>query len=163
MRLLVSTLLLLSMPACVSHDRYVISRSELDGLVEQNAKGAPPPVISAVREQDGKAVRVRTAALLLDSVSVPATQAQGATKGPEAVAITARAKNRMVTAGSVLTWIGTGISLIGTALFIAGKVTGNDPIYYAGAFTTISAEPFMWTGTGLWLRGAIHPPYELPP
>lgn len=150
---------------CVSHERYLISRSELVAVAQArtqgNAEGNPPDgavdtetgSVPAVRVKDQKPVRVRTRALRFDPARLPET---------ELISIEARALNRMVTAGSVLTWIGTAISLVGTGLVAAGKLRGDDGLFVVGGVMALSAEPIMWTGTGLWIGGALRRPYEAP-
>src|SRR5207244_1442587 len=63
--------------------------------------------------------------------------------------VVARAPSKLVLAGSLLTWIGTAISLTGTVLFIAYRDGGDK--YWAGIGLAVSAEAVMWTGTGLWI------------
>lgn len=150
---------------CVSHERYLISRSELVAVAQARTQGnadgngpdfvadAMPASVPAVRVKDQKPVRVRTSALRFDPARLPDT---------EIVSIEARALNRMVTAGSVLTWIGTAISLVGTGLVAAGKLRGDDGLFAIGGVMALSAEPIMWTGTGLWIGGALRRPYEAP-
>ena len=71
--------------------------------------------------------------------------------------------NRMITAGSVLTWIGTAVSLAGTVMVAVGKVQDSTPLFYAGGISALVVEPIMWTGTGLWIAGAMRRPYAVPP
>jgi len=150
---------------CVSHERYLIRRSDLVAVAEQRAAGntegkLPDSVadsvadsVPAVRKQDHKPVRVRASALRYDVARLPDT---------EIVSLEARAINRMVTAGSVLTWVGTAISLLGTGLVAAGKLRSDDRLFIVGGAMALSAEPIMWTGTGLWIGGALRRPYEAP-
>jgi hypothetical protein len=165
MRLYAAAVCLLSLVACTSHDRYLISRGELDDWAKKSAAGQPPAVLPAVRESDHKAVFVKTSALTLPPAPpapLPDSAPAAVPASPAAVVpVQARAKNPMVTAGAVLTWVGTALSLIGTGVFIAGKVQGNNSLYYGGGIAAISAEPLMWTGTILWLLGAVRKPYEV--
>lgn len=142
---------------CVSHERYHISRSELVAVAQARTQGNAdenaPDSVPAVRVKDQKPVRVRTSALRFDPMRLPET---------EIVSIEARALNRMVTAGSVLTWIGTAISLVGTGIVVAGRLRGDDGLFAIGGVMALSAEPIMWTGTGLWIGGALRRPYEAP-
>ena len=137
---------------CVSHERYTVSRAELVTVAELRAQGRAPQAIAALREQDGKAAAVRLSALRYDPNRLPNT---------ELVSVEARAKNRLVTAGSVFTWVGTAISLFGTGLFAAGRLRSDDGLFLIGAVMSLSAEPIMWTGTGLWIGGALRRPYEV--
>jgi hypothetical protein len=72
--------------------------------------------------------------------------------------VTSRAPSPMMTAGSALTWIGTGISVVGTALFFA--FAGGDE-HWAGGGLALSAEAVMWTGTALWIVAAGRRPQEV--
>jgi hypothetical protein len=135
---------------CVSQDRYVIPHDELQRMKQANQPGE---VVSAVRLSDHKPVKVKVAALEEQTL---------APHGDGTFSIRAKGHNPAITAGSVLTWTGTAISLIGTALLAVGKVKDNQALFYIGGISALSAEPLMWTGTGLWIYGAMRPPYEVP-
>jgi hypothetical protein len=148
---------ILSAAGCSSHERYLITRAQVEALA-QAAEGSTPPALPAVRESDHKSVWVRTDALHLSAGTLSNPTVSG-----ETLAIEVRAPNRKISAGAALTWIGTVVSLVGTVLFAVGKVQDQNALFYAGAFTALAAEPIMWTGTGLWLSGALHPPFETSP
>lgn len=135
---------------CVSEDRYVIQHHDL-AQVQQSAQRSE--LVNAVRASDRKPVRVRVLALQQETI---------APHGDGTFQVRARAKNPIITAGSVLTWTGTAISLIGTAIFAIGKVKDDQALFYLGGISALSAEPLMWAGTGLWIYGAMRPPYEVP-
>lgn len=135
---------------CVSQDRYVITHEELL-RIKQEAQ--PIEVVSAVRASDHKPVNVKVAALQEQTL---------APHGDGTFSIRARGNNPTITAGSVLTWTGTAISLIGTVLVAVGKVKENQTLFYVGGISALCAEPLMWAGTGLWIYGAMRPPYEVP-
>ena len=132
---------------CASQERYLVTRQELDASLD----GAAHPAIAATRQKDRQPVYVKVSTLQRQTL-VP--------HGDGTFQIVARAKNPMITAGSVLTWIGTAISLVGTTLVAVGKVQDNTLLFYVGGISALSAEPLMWTGTGLWIAGAMRRPYE---
>lgn len=136
---------------CTSQERYLIAHTELAAAKNASADTAPVAV-SATRERDRQPVYVKLSALQKETL-VP--------HGDGTFVIVARAKNPMITAGSVLTWIGTAISLLGTSLVAVGKVQENTTLFYLGGISALSAEPLMWTGTGLWIAGAMRRPYEV--
>jgi hypothetical protein len=146
---------------CVSHDFYLISRAQLASADPAESRGirpgqtvdAVPVELPALREDDGRRVLVKVSALDFRTAT-PVSE--------DAMRVQARGPSRLITAGWVLTFIGTAVSLTGTALFAVGKVQDNNPIFYAGAFSAIAAEPIMWTGTGLWIAGALRRPYDRP-
>lgn len=139
---------------CTSHERYVIERSAVDSLVTPRDGVATPRAIAAIRERDRRPVYVKSSALRRETLTP---------HGPDSYRVEARAINPMITAGSILTWVGTAISLTGTVLLAVGKVQDNNPLFQAGGIAALSAEPLMWTGTGLWIGGALRRPYEVPP
>ncbi len=134
---------------CATQERYLVTQAELDSSLDGTARTAIP----ATREKDRQPVYVKVSALQRQTL-VP--------HGDGTIQIVARAKNPMLTAGSVLTWIGTAISLTGTVLVAVGRVQDNTSLFYLGGISALSAEPLMWTGTGLWIAGAMRRPYETP-
>lgn len=134
---------------CVSQDRYVIQHEDLARITAASQPGA---LVSAVRTADRKPVQVKISALQHETI---------APYGDGTFQVVAKAKNRIITAGSVLTWTGTAISLIGTAIFAVGNVRDDQALFYLGGISALSAEPLMWAGTGLWIYGAMRPPYEV--
>lgn len=133
---------------CSSQADYLIDRAVLAAQAPQ----ALDAIIPARRAADGQSAHVRLRALdLSSSTSVDLNT----------VRVLARARNPLVTAGSVLTWIGTAISLGGTFVAVAGKGRGDDGLFLIGGITALAAEPLMLTGTGLWIAGANRRPYEV--
>lgn len=145
---------------CVSHERYVLDRTvaEQIGTATAGTTTGPAPevpeYVSAVREKDRRPVFVKTASLQKETLTP---------LGTDSFRIEARGINRLITAGSILTWVGTAISLAGTAIVAVGKLQDNTPLFYAGGITALAAEPLMWTGTGLWIGGAMRLPFEVRP
>jgi len=105
------------------------------------------------RAKDLKPVYVRASAL------IPALQLQpsaASSSGP--VLLPTRRYSPMVTAGVVLTGIGSALSVAGTVLFFA-----NGGAYRsAGGPVALSGEPPMILGTVLWIMGIMRPPQEVP-
>ncbi|HMY60045.1 MAG TPA: hypothetical protein PK472_17405 [Pseudomonadota bacterium] len=155
-----ATLSLLFSVGCVSSERYILDRT----AAEQLAPNVVPPdermspqgldYVAAVREKDRRPVFVKTSALRKDTLTP---------LSPDSFRIEARGYNRLVTAGSILTWVGTAVSLAGTVIVAVAKREDNTPLFYAGGITALAAEPMMWTGTGLWIYGALRLPFEKNP
>jgi hypothetical protein len=122
---------LVAASGCVVRGRYRVESPPVDG------------VVAARRLKDGAPVRLR-------ADSIRTVDAAG-------IADTSCVSPR-VTAGSILTWIGSAISIAGTVLVFA---TDGAP-RTAGFVLAPSAEPIMITGTVLWILGLRHPPQELP-
>jgi hypothetical protein len=99
--------------------------------------------------RQGRPVLVRGSTLEIDDAALSGNSLE----------VKSRAPNRMMTAGSALTWIGTAISVAGTVLFLGFSDFDK---HWAGAGLALSAEAVMWTGTGLWIGGAGRHPQELP-
>jgi hypothetical protein len=134
-RALVAALLL---AGCTVGHAYTVDRAAL-------ASGIDP--IPAVRIQDGAAVRVHAADIDRSSLRVDG----------ERPTVKTRRYSPMVTAGSVLTWIGSAISIAGTTMFLA---TNTGDVHLAGLILAPSAEPLMIAGTVLWIVGLIRHPEE---
>lgn len=138
-----------SLVGCYSHDSYLLTREQVDAAAQE-----PAAAIQAERVSDHKRVWVKTEALRQAASSASPQPAS------DLVSVSLRAYSPKISAGAALTWIGTGISLVGTVLVVVGKIQDNNPIFYAGGITALAAEPLMWTGTGLWIAGALRPPFE---
>jgi hypothetical protein len=77
---------------------------------------------------------------------------------------TPRHTTAMVTAGQVLTFVGTAISLTGTAMFLAtDNFSGSGPVNTTGLVLAPAAEPIMIAGTVLWVVGLIKAKEQRPP
>ena len=160
-------LLALGLSACSTHEWYVVPstfRAPAAPITDSPAAQAASSAgerpserpanqvfIQATRRSDGQPVWLQSAAIDWRT----ATSAPGAT-----LQVRASAKNPAVTAGSALTWVGTAISLVGSGLFLAGRVRGDEALFLAGSFTALAAEPVMWAGIAYWLAGTLRPPYE---
>lgn len=142
-----------SLAGCYSHDSYLLTRAQVDAIAQEQTAAAPD-AIQAERVSDHKRVWVKTEALR------QATGSASPQPAGDLVSVPLRAYSPKISAGAALTWIGTGISLVGTVLVAVGKIQDNNPLFYAGGITALAAEPLMWTGTGLWIAGALHPPFE---
>jgi hypothetical protein len=134
-------LALLGSGCWVSH-RYVVDAAELQRGQE---------VVAATRVKDGAQVRLRASTIDPASWEPQPTQ-------PPTVKVKSKARSSMVLAGSLLTWIGSAISITGTVLYFAG----SGDLHTAGLITAPSAEPLMITGTVLWVVGLIRHPQEVP-
>ena len=135
-------LLAMLLSGCMVPHKYFVDEKDL-GLLP----------IPAVRIKDGAHVRLRTDTIDLTSTVRPAS-------GP--LTVVARAKSRMVTAGSLMTFIGSAISIAGTIVFFVGYSRNDATLMKAGYISAPSAEPIMITGTVLWVLGARSHPQEIP-
>jgi hypothetical protein len=144
MKLLCGCIILLC--NCIITDRYLI-----DADVARRAQALPASTDTPiVATRQGKPVLVRSSTL----------DFRDARASGNSVEVKARAKSPMMTAGSALTWIGTAISVAGTALFFAYS---DGDKHWAGAGLALSAEAVMWTGTALWIVAAGKHPQEVAP
>lgn len=157
-RTLLNPLVLLPLFAigCSTHGLYVVPTTEL--AASRDSANGTPAVVPAQRLSDGQPVALRADALDLTSTQpAPATTPQ-----PEAHRIVrARAYNPAVTVGSTLTWVGTAVSLVGSGLFLAGRIRGDEGLFLAGSFTALAAEPVMWAGIVYWFAGTLRPAQEV--
>jgi hypothetical protein len=133
----------LLLAGCVTTREYVV-----DGA----ALSAGAAEVPGVRAKDGRPVHVKGWTI---------DRATASDAGGGSVRVKARAYNRKLVAGSVLTWIGSAISIAGTALLVATWNSGG-PGYTAGWVLAPSAEPIMIAGTVLWILALKHPPMESP-
>jgi len=156
--------LVASLSGCFTHEWYVVPRhapsehsaspaGSQPALRPSEAAASAPIWTAAQRRSDDKKVWVRSAAIDWTTAS---------SLGDQGLLVRARAYNPAVTAGSTLTWLGTAISLLGSGLFLAGRVRGDEALFLAGSLTALSAEPVMWAGIGYWLAGTMRPPFESP-
>jgi hypothetical protein len=135
-----SLILCLLLAGCVTSREYVVETIETDG-----------PLI-ATRVKDGRPV-------ILKNETIDWATAREVDSGHKRV--TAKALNKRLIAGSVLTWVGTAISIAGTAMLVATWNNHND-LYTTGWVLAPSAEPIMIAGTVLWILALKHPPMEMP-
>jgi len=133
--------LVLALAGCVTSREYVVDGAAL-------SSGAQ--LLPGVRARDGRAVSVQ--AWTVD-------RASAADAGQGQVRVRARAFNRKLVAGSVLTWVGSAISIAGTAMLVATWNSGG-PLYTTGWVMAPTAEPIMIAGTVLWILALKHPPME---
>jgi hypothetical protein len=126
---------------CVTSRDYVVDGAQLSSQAE---------ILPGARAKDGRPVGVR--AWTID-------RASASDAGAGRVKVTARALNRKLIAGSVLTWVGTAISITGTAMLVASW-NDHGPLYTTGWVLAPVAEPIMIAGTVLWILALQHPPME---
>lgn len=137
MRLLLA--LLLATTGCTVGHLYTVEPAALAGAAD------PLP---AVRVKDGASVQLRAADVVRSSA-----QPDGAR-----LRVKTRRYSPMITAGSILTWIGSAVSVTGTVMFLA---TSTGDVHTAGLIIAPSAEPMMITGTVLWIVGLLRHPEEI--
>ncbi len=155
---------------CSSHDWYVVSPLQRAAqLAAAEAHGTAPAAaaptagtsrapqdsawVLAERRSDGQRVWLRTSAVDWSGAATLPGHRDG-------LLVRARAYNPALTAGSTLTWVGTAVSLLGSGLFLAGRVRGDEALFLAGSLTALTAEPVMWAGIAYWLAGTMRPPQE---
>lgn len=144
----------LTLNGCWVSERYLITPEQLDQARQVPASEATTTALPvhryagpAGRGQAGKAVFLRAEALVL---------AQPEPGGPPAV-VRSRRYSPVVTAGAVLTGVGTVISVAGTILYFAG----SGDLHTVGGVVALSAEPMMLAGTLMWIFGILRPPQEV--
>lgn len=135
--------LLSSLPGCYLQRTYQVDAPVAEQIT---AKTAPPTVV-ALREGDQRPVTIKTSTVLRDSVR--------ATSDTRAV-VTTRALGKMTTAGIVLTFAGTALSLVGSGLFFGTSGTTR----IVGAVLAGSGEAPMISGSVLWVLGLRRYPAE---
>lgn len=79
------------------------------------------------------------------------------TAGSPPVVVRSRRYSPVVTAGAVLTGVGSIISVAGTIVYFTS--TGDTNL--AGGIVALSAEPMMLAGTLMWIFGILRPPQEV--
>lgn len=157
----------LLLAACSTQDLYLVPTAALGPQPTIEQPSAPLPsaasadALAAQRAATGQPVWIRRSAIEPGSrlaVSSPSAPSGG---GPELSRVRARAYSPGVTAGATLTWVGTAVSLLGSGLFLAGRVRGDNGLFLAGAFTALAAEPVMWAGIVYWFAGTLRPAQEV--
>lgn len=157
----------LLLAACSTQDFYLLPTAALSPqpTVEHSRaplpSAAPAEALAAQRAATGQPVWIRRSAIEPGSrlaVSSPSVPSGG---GPELSRVRARAYSPAVTAGATLTWVGTAVSLLGSGLFLAGRVRGDNGLFLAGSFTALAAEPVMWAGIVYWFAGTLRPAQEV--
>lgn len=153
--------------ACSTQDLYLVPTAALGPQPTVEQSSAPPPsaapadALAAQRAATGQPVWIRRSAIEPGSrlaVLSPSVPSGG---GPELSRVRARAYSPAVTAGATLTWVGTAVSLVGSGLFLAGRVRGDNGLFLAGSFTALAAEPVMWAGIVYWFAGTLRPAQEV--
>lgn len=162
MRRLAVAALILAASGCYVSDRYLIGEPQLAQVVALPVGERAAVAVPAVRARDGKPVFVRADALPAPvAVVVPAAVAVPVAQSPAPGQrlVTARRYSPMVTAGAVLTCIGSVVSVAGSIGFFAG----DEPLRRAFGLLALSAEPPMIVGSVLWVLGLNRRPQEARP
>lgn len=143
---------------CSTHEWYLVPHNPagVPTAAPRRARDLGGPAsaeasLPAQRRSDGKRVWLKSSAIDWE------TSTRSNDTGLQVVA---RAYNPAVTAGSTLTWVGTAASLLGSGLFLAGRIRGDEALFLSGSLTALCAEPIMWAGIAYWLAGTMQPPYE---
>lgn len=146
--------LTLALGGCWVSERYLVTPEQIDQARQVPAPEAATTALPVQRYagppgrgQAGKAVLLRTEAL---------AQAQPEPGSPPTV-VRSRRYSPVVTAGAVLTGVGTVLSVGGTILYFA---TSGD-LHTVGGVVALSAEPMMLAGTLMWIFGILRPPQEV--
>jgi hypothetical protein len=134
------------LPGCVIPHAYLLAP-------EDAARVSSVEVVPAVREKNGQAVQLRAATVEMKTAT---PQADGRVRVRSAV------KSRFVTAGAVLTLVGSGISIAGGLIFFIGLARNDSTLMNIGYGLAPSAEPMMITGTVMWVVGLRRHPQEIP-
>lgn len=142
-----SSLLLLaflpSLTCCYLQRTYQVDAP----VAEQITANTAPPRVSALREGDQRPVTIKTKTVVRDSVrAISDTRA----------VVTTRALGKMTTAGIVLTFAGTALSLVGSGLFFGTSGTSRT----VGAVLAGAGEAPMISGSVLWVLGLRRYPAE---
>jgi hypothetical protein len=139
-----SALALIVLCSCTVPNAYLVAPEDAA------PKFAP---VNAVRFKDNRAVVIRGETI----------DPLGAIPQPDGrVRVVSRAKSRKLTAGVLMTFIGSAISIAGTIVFFVGNARNDSTLMQAGYIAAPSAEPIMITGTVLWVLGARSHPQEIP-
>jgi hypothetical protein len=156
---------------CSTQDQYLVTTAQLAALRSPPATtsapdaGAPDPesesAIPAQRRGGGQPVWLKRSAIDVSSATPGPAAPGAASPAGDHVLVRARAYSPALTAGATLTWVGTGISLIGSGLFLAGRIRGDNGLFLAGSFTALTAEPVMWAGIVYWFAATLRPAQEV--
>jgi hypothetical protein len=139
-------LLFVFLSGCAAGEKYYVDTDEL-----ARARTLPP-------EAPVKAKRVK---YLVDTQVRAGTLDLAGIEQVDAykVKVRASAPSKMVFAGHLLTWTGTALSIAGTLLFVLTPT--HSPAWLAGVITAASGEPFMISGTVVWILGLKRRPAEI--
>ena len=139
--------LILAMAGCYVPHAYYVKPEDV-----ALARGSDPPYsVPAVRVKDAAAVRVRTSTLQLETVRPDGDR----------LWVRSRAYSKTLADANGLTWFGTVASIAGGLMIVLGYAAGYDGLKLPGIFLAPMSEPFMITGTVLWVRGAKTHPQEV--
>jgi len=140
-------ILAVAMTGCYVPHGYLVSPE----AVALARSSDPPYSVPAERAKDGKAVQVRTSTLQLETVR------------PEGgkLWVRSRAYSKTLADANGLTWFGTVASIAGGIMIVLGYAAGVEGLKLPGVFFAPMSEPFMISGTVLWVRGAKSHPQEV--
>lgn len=134
--------LLPSLAGCTIERKYVVDPA----VAEQLSQGSPVPTFPALREKDRQPATVQTRSYVAGTARVV---------GSDTV-VTTRQTGKMLAAGIWLTMFGTAISVVGAGLYWGTTGTSKT----VGAALAGSGEPFMISGSVLWVLGLNRSPQE---
>ena len=139
---------------CYHSEAYRVDAADLARARSLAAGPGPEVILPARRAKDDRPVELRLATI---------TAAPTAPSG--LVTVETRALHPQATAGSLMTWIGSGASVVASAIFFfAANLDLSRPLGLTSAIFALSAEPPMIAGTVLWILGLQRQrPAEVPP
>lgn len=140
--------------ACVVHGDYRVGWVDVAAVATRSPEERAHAAVAAERTGDHRPVFVR-ADLLRDVQPVSENSADGARARAAAPA-------PEVTAGAVLTCVGSVLSVTGTLGYLLLRDGPHDDAALGFGITTLIAEPLMIVGTVLWIHGLVRPPQEVP-
>ena len=143
--------LALCLGGCYVTERYHVSQSHLTQAAALSPAERAVTAVPAQREKDGRPVYVRADAL--PAPADPDVPAEAFLR------ITTRRYSPMVTAGAVLTVIGSVVSVAGSI----GFFTADGSLGTTFGLLALSAEPPMIIGSVLWVLGLHRRPQEVRP
>lgn len=153
---------LLSEGGCHVTGRYVLSPAQQVQLAQVPESEAAQTALQVVRLKDQRRVYLRAdlaRAAGSASAAGPASQPSPGDPALLGSVVTTRIYSPTVTAGVVLTVLGSVMSVAGT---IAHFTTSGDASLASG-IVALAGEPPMIVGSVLWVLGLARPPQELRP
>ncbi len=136
--------LLSSLTGCSIERQYVVDPA----VAEQLTQGSPVPTFPALRQKDRRPTTVQTSSYVAGSARAIGTD----------TVVTTKKTGKMLAAGIWLTMFGTAISVVGAGLYWGTAGTSKT----VGAVLAGSGEPFMISGSVLWVLGLNRNPQEGP-
>jgi hypothetical protein len=149
-RLTVCIGLAAGLSGCLAGESYLIDRPTAVAIARMSPKERAQGHVPAVRVKRGVPVRLRAEAVRLDT-AVPEPDGR--------VRVKAAVRSPTVTAGAVLTYVGSVTSIVGSGIFFA-YVNQPGTLRTVGMALAGAAEPVQWAGIGLWVGGLLRRPQE---